>query len=80
MDPPRMIVMEDARPLTRTCQTSGGSRTEDNTHVVTTSLNNQTPSTDPATPRTAEDTMWVIGEVTLMDNRLAMLIKKPKTP
>jgi len=24
--------------------------------------------------------MWVMGEVTLIDNKLAMLIKKPKTP
>jgi len=50
------------------------------THVVITSLNNHTPSTEPATPLTAEETMWVMGEVTLIDNRLAMLIKKPKTP
>lgn len=62
MDPPRMIAMEDARP------------------VVITSWNNHTPSTEPATPLTAEETMWVMGEVTLIDNKLAMLIKKPKTP
>ncbi len=44
------------------------------------SSKNQTPSTDAATPRTAEDTICVIGDVTLMDSRLAMLIKKPRTP
>ena len=37
-------------------------------------------STEPTTPRTAEETMWVMGEVTLIDNKLARLIKKPKTP
>ena len=35
---------------------------------------------DPATPRTAEETMCVIGDVTLMESRLAMLIKNPMTP
>jgi hypothetical protein len=38
------------------------------------------PSRDAATPRTAEDTMCVIGEVTLMDSRLAMLMRKPMIP
>jgi hypothetical protein len=36
--------------------------------------------TEAATPRTAEDTMWVMGEVTLMESRLARLIMKPSTP
>lgn len=38
------------------------------------------PRSEAATPRTAEDTICVIGEVTLIDSKLAMLIKKPKTP
>ena len=44
------------------------------------SWNNHIPKSDAATPRTAEDTMCVIGDVTLMDNKLAMLIIKPSTP
>jgi len=38
------------------------------------------PRREAATPRTAEETMCVIGEVTLMERRLAMLMRKPKTP
>lgn len=45
-----------------------------------TSLNTQTPRKEAATPRTADETMCVIGDVTLMDRRLAILIKKPITP
>jgi hypothetical protein len=44
------------------------------------SWNSHIPKSDAATPRTAEDTMCVIGEVTLMDNKLAILIKKPIIP
>lgn len=45
-----------------------------------TSLNTHTPRKEAATPRTADETMCVIGEVTLMERRLAILIKKPSTP
>lgn len=45
-----------------------------------TSLNTQTPRKDAATPRTADETMCVIGDVTLMERRLAILIKKPIIP
>ena len=44
------------------------------------SWKSHTPSRDAATPRTAEDTMCVIGDVTLMDSKLAMLMAKPRTP
>ena len=44
------------------------------------SLNNSIANRDPATPRTADDTMCVMGEVTLIESKLAMLIKKPMTP
>jgi len=44
------------------------------------SPNSHTPKKDAATPRTAEDTICVIGDVTFMDNKLAMLIKNPTTP
>lgn len=50
------------------------------TYPVITSWNNHIPSTEAATPRTAEETMWVMGEVTLMERRLAMLIIKPRIP
>lgn len=38
------------------------------------------PNNDAATPRTAEETMCVIGDVTLIESRLARLIKNPITP
>jgi hypothetical protein len=38
------------------------------------------PRRDAATPRTAEETMCVMGEVTLIERRLAMLIRNPSTP
>ena len=40
----------------------------------------QTPRKDAATPRTADETMCVIGEVTLMESKEARLIRKPKVP
>lgn len=40
----------------------------------------QTPSKDAATPRTADDTMCVIGEVILIERREEMHIKKPRVP
>lgn len=49
-------------------------------YVVMISWNSHAPSTEAATPRTADDTMCVIGEVTLMESKLAILIKKPTTP
>lgn len=45
-----------------------------------TSLNRDLPNNDAATPRTAEEIMCVIGDVTLMESRLARLIKNPITP
>jgi hypothetical protein len=50
------------------------------TYLLRKSPKTHIPSTAPATPRTALETMWVIGEVTLIDSRLAKLIKKPSTP
>lgn len=50
------------------------------TNVVMVSLNNFIANRDPATPRTADDIMCVMGEVTLIESKLAMLIKKPMTP
>ena len=38
------------------------------------------PRREAATPRTAEETMCVMGEVTLIESRLAMLMRKPRTP
>ena len=58
----------------------GCAREGDSTYVLMMSWKSQTPSIDAATPRTADETMCVIGEVTLMESRLAMLIRKPKTP
>jgi hypothetical protein len=52
----------------------------ENTHPEMMSPNKHTPNMDAATPLTAEDTMCVMGEVTLMDNRLARLIMKPSAP
>lgn len=45
-----------------------------------TSPNSHMASTDDATPRTADEIMCVIGDVTLIESKLARLIKKPSTP
>lgn len=52
----------------------------ENTHPEMMSPNNHIPNREAATPLTAEDTMCVMGEVTLMDKRLARLIIKPSAP
>lgn len=44
------------------------------------SLKSHTPRRDAATPRTADETMCVIGDVTLIDIRLARLMRKPNAP
>ena len=49
-------------------------------HVVMISPNNQTPNRLCATPRTAEETMWVIGDVTLMESKAAIDMRKPNVP
>jgi len=38
------------------------------------------PRREAATPRTAEETICVMGEVTLIDKREAMDIRKPRMP
>lgn len=48
--------------------------------MVMISWKSQRPRREAATPRTAEETIWVMGEVTLIDRRLAILIKNPRTP
>ena len=45
-----------------------------------TSEKTHTPRKDAATPRTADDTICVMGDATLIDKRLAMLMRKPITP
>lgn len=49
-------------------------------YLVTMSPKNQTPRKDAAPPRTAEDTICVMGEVTLMESRDAMPMRKPNVP
>jgi hypothetical protein len=44
------------------------------------SWNNDIPRSEAATPRTADETIWVMGEVTLIERRLAILMRNPKTP
>jgi hypothetical protein len=50
------------------------------THLEIMSPKYHIPNRDAATPLTADDTMCVIGEVILMDRRLARLIIKPMAP
>lgn len=50
------------------------------THVVMISWNNHIPRSEAATPRTAEETICVMGEVTLIESKLAMFIRKPRRP
>lgn len=49
-------------------------------YVVMMSWKSHMPSREAATPRTAEEIIWVMGEVTLMDKREAMDIRKPMMP
>ncbi len=49
-------------------------------HVDMMSPKHHLPSIEAATPRTAEEIMCVMGDVTLMDKRLAMDIRNPKQP
>lgn len=53
---------------------------ENETYVVIMSWNNHIPKNDAATPRTAEEIMCVMGDVTLIESRLAILMRKPKIP
>lgn len=75
-----MIAIEDIRPLF--IDVCVGLRIEERlgTYELRTSLNSHAPRRAPATPRTALETMWVIGDVTLIERRLAILIKNPSTP
>jgi hypothetical protein len=50
------------------------------THVVIISEKSHMPRREAATPRTAAETMCVTGEVTLIDKRVAILMRKPKVP
>lgn len=49
-------------------------------HLVMTSPKTKTAMKDWTTPRTAEETMCVIGEVILMLRKPAMQMRKPITP
>lgn len=49
-------------------------------YLVITSPKIHKPSKDVATPRTADETMWVTGEVTLIERREERHIKKPRVP
>lgn len=74
--------MEDQRPLrTNTISISSRTGLQDNaTHVERTSLKSDIPRRALATPRTALETMWVMGDVTLIESKDAMLIRNPITP
>ena len=74
------MAIEDARPLRNGVIFKKRKRGKPCTNAVIISLNNFIANRDPATPRTAEDIICVMGEVTLMESKLAMLIKKPMTP
>ena len=50
------------------------------TYNVIMSWKSQTPRKEAATPLTADETMCVIGDVTLMESRLAIPMRKPNAP
>jgi hypothetical protein len=52
----------------------------DHTNLEIISWKNHRPRKDEATPRTALEIICVMGEVTLIDNRPAMLIRNPIAP
>ena len=75
-----MIAIEEARPLQWKSVNVVSGDYGVGTYCVTTSWKSHTPSSDAATPRTADETMCVMGEVTLMDIKLARLMRKPNAP
>jgi len=79
IEPRRIIAIDDARPLEEPLNVDS-SKGGTGTYVVMISRNNHTPRREAATPRTAEEIMCVIGEVTLIERRLAMLMRKPNKP
>jgi hypothetical protein len=74
------MATEEARPLCIVLEGRCCLLGEETPNLVMTSEKSHIPNAEAATPRTAEETIWVIGEVTLMDNKLAMLIKNPNKP
>ena len=50
------------------------------THALRTSLNSHTPSIVCRTDRTADENMWVTGEVTLMESSPATQMRNPTSP
>lgn len=74
--------MEDQRPLhTNTISILSWTGLQDNgTYVERNSLKSDIPRRALATPRTALETIWVMGDVTLIESKDAMLIKNPITP
>ena len=50
------------------------------TYNVIMSWKSQTPRKEAATPLTAEETMCVIGDVTLTESRIAIPKRKPNAP
>jgi hypothetical protein len=82
MDPVRIVNIDAARPLCRSVNqlfVQYKSRML-KTHVVIISWKNHTPRRVTTTPRTAEETICVMGEVTFMLKNPAMQMRKPKRP
>jgi hypothetical protein len=50
------------------------------TYLEMMSWKNQWPRNVDATPRTAEEIMCVMGDVTLIERRPAMLMRNPSAP
>ena len=82
IEPKRIVAIDATRPL---C--FQGLVVSDNfypkkkgSYLVIISPKIHKPSKDAATPRTADETMWVTGEVTLMERRDERHIKKPRVP
>jgi hypothetical protein len=66
--------------ISRVSDGKGREKGEIRTYKVMTSWKSHIPRRVANTPRTADVTMCVMGEVTLMERRAAMLIKNPSVP
>ena len=72
--------MAETRPLRSSCQRHTEGLMIDSAHKVKMSPKRTTPRMDAATPRTAEEIMCVIGDVTWIDRAHAMERRNPTLP
>lgn len=73
-------MIAETRPLRSSCQRHTERLMVELAHKVKMSPKRATPRMDAATPRTAEEIMCVIGDVTWIDRAQAMESRNPTLP